>query len=70
MGVAGEIGQDRLGSGERALGEDDPLAATQRGQACDEGGAVGQARKVAEEAEAAFQVGVGELVQEQPPEQA
>ena len=43
VGVAGEVGQDRLGAGEGALGVDHPLGAAQRGQVSGEGGTVGEA---------------------------
>ena len=67
VGVAGQIGQDGLGSGEGPLGVDHPLGAAQRGQAGGEGCAVGQAGEVAEEGQASLGVGGGELLQQHSP---
>jgi hypothetical protein len=52
VGVAGEIGEHGLRSGERPLGVDDPFRAAQRRKRGVEGGLIGERREVAEEGEA------------------
>ena len=69
VGVAGEIGEHRLGPGEGPLGVDDPLDLAQRRQIRGEGMALGERRVIAEEVEAAGIVRGRELLQEQPAEQ-
>ena len=49
MGVARQIGEHRLGSGEGALGVDHPLALSQRHEPIGEGIGVGQIDVLAEE---------------------
>jgi hypothetical protein len=51
--VASEIGEDGLRSGERPLGVDEPIRATQRRERGVEGALLGKGREVAEEGEAA-----------------
>ena len=53
MGVAREIGEDDLRSGERRLGVDEPIRAAQRRERGVEGALLGKGREVAEEGEAA-----------------
>ena len=65
MGVAGEIGEDGLWPGERPLGVDDPLGATQRRERGVEGGLVGERGEVAEEGEAAGGMQGCEAVEEE-----
>ena len=52
MGVARQVGEDGLRSGERSLGVDDPLGAAQRREGGVEGALVGERGEVAEEGEA------------------
>ena len=69
VGVARQVGEHRLGSGEGPLGVDDPL-----GGAAAPGGPrrrpVGERRQIAEEGEPAGAMGRGQPVEEQPAEQA
>ena len=51
MGIAAEIGQNLLGSCERALGEDDPLDSTQPIETVGECGGFGQGHECAGEAQ-------------------
>ena len=50
MGVAAEIGQHLLRPAERRLGIDDPFKAARLGKQAGEGGWLGQAGEIAEEA--------------------
>ena len=69
MGIAGEIGQHGLGSGEGALGVDDPLAVAQGFEPVTEGLRLGKRVVFTEELQFAGTVGVHELSKEQAPEQ-
>jgi len=68
VGVAGEIGEDGGRAAEGRLGEDDPLDPAQRSQVGLEGRGDGERGEVSEEAEPG--VGGGELVEEEPAEEA
>ena len=70
VGVAGEIGEHRLRSGEGRLGVDEPVLPAERREMRGEGLSVTQAVEFAEERQPARCVGVGEPGQEEPPEQA
>ena len=70
MGVAGEIGEHRLGPGEGRLGIDEPVLLPQRREMGGEGPPIAQAVEIAEERQPARRVGVGEAGQEEPAEQA
>ena len=70
VGVAREIGEHGLRSGEGPLGEDHPLGAAQRRERGVEGALVGERREVAEEGEAAGCVQRREAVEEEAAEQA
>ena len=70
MGVAGQIGEHRLGSREGPLGVDHPLRAAQRSEMGREGGRVGERRQIAVKGEPPGAMRSGEPVQEQPAEQA
>ena len=69
MGVAGEIGEYGLGSGEGALGVDDPFELAQGGEIRREGLGVDKSGVSAEEAQAGGVVGRNQLLQEQAAEQ-
>jgi hypothetical protein len=69
MGVAGEIGEDGLRSGERPLGVDHPLAAAQRRKEGVERAVLGEWGEGAEEGEAASLVQGCEAVEEEPAEE-
>ena len=69
VGVARQIGKDRFGPCERALGVDHPFDLAQWREMGGEGVAVGEAGKVVEEAEMPGFVGGAKLLQEQPAEQ-
>ena len=69
MGVARQIGEHLLGSSERALGVDHPLALTQRHEPVGEGIGVGQIDVLAEELELTVPMGVLQLFEEAAPEQ-
>ena len=49
MGVAGEIGENGLRSGEGSLGVDEPIGAAQRRELGVEGVLVGKGREIAED---------------------
>ena len=66
--VAGEIGQDALGSAERRLGVDDEGAQAQRAHALGKGARVGERDEFAEEAELAAAKGCRQPAQEEPAE--
>ena len=70
MGVAGEIGEHRLGAGKGRLGIDEPVLPPQRREMGGEGLSALQALDLTEEYQPACRVGVGEPGQEEPPEQA
>ena len=70
VGVAGEIGEHRLGPGEGRLGVDEPVLPPERREMRGEGLSATQAFELAEERQPARRVGVGETGQEEPPEQA
>ena len=70
VGVAGEIGEHGLGSGEGSLGEDDPFAVAQRRERGGEGAAVGERRQIAEESQSAGLMEVREPFEEEAAEQA
>ncbi len=70
VGVAGEIGEHGLRPGEGSLGEDDPLAATQRRERGVEGALVGKGREVAEEDEPAGLLQRSEAFEKEAAEQA
>ena len=69
VGVEGQIGEDRLGAGEGALGVDHPLGFAQGGQKGRELGVIDQSDMLAEELEGAVVVRGGELLQEHASEQ-
>lgn len=68
-GVAREIGEHGLGSGERGLGIDDPFGLAQGCQVVCEGTTLDQPGMIAEEQEAAGLVGGRELLQDHASEQ-
>ena len=70
MGVAGEIGEDGLRSGEGSLGEDHPCGAAQRRERGLEGALVGERGEVAEECEPTGLVQPCEPFEEETAEQA
>src|SRR5580693_1192345 len=70
MGVAREVGEDALRSGERPLGVDEPIRAAQRRERGVEGALLGKGREVAEEGEAAGCMQGCEAVEEEATEQA
>src|SRR5262249_57418301 len=61
VGVARQVGEHRLGAGERSLGIDEPARPLERRQEGSEGLLVGKMRLLAEERELAGLVGCGEL---------
>ena len=67
--IAGQIGQHRLGPGERALGIDDPLALAKRCEPVGEDPCVGKRSVFAKELQPARAMHVRELFEEAPPEQ-
>jgi len=70
MGVAGEIGERRLRSGEGRLGINEPVLPPQRREMPGEGRGTTEARDLAEEPQPTCRLDVGERSQEEPPEQA
>ena len=58
MGIAGEIGEHRLGPGEGALGVDEPVLLSQRREMGGEGLRGAQAGEIAEEDQPARAMGV------------
>ncbi len=70
VGVAGEIGEHGLRSGEGPLGVDDPLGAAQRRERGVEGAFVGERGEIAEEGQAAGLVERGEAFEKEAAEQA
>ena len=62
MGIAGQVGEHRRGSGERALGIHDPFARTQRREPLGERLRVGERRVLAEELQSASAVCLFECV--------
>ena len=69
MGVAGEIGEDGLRSGEGSLGEDHPCGAAQRRERGVEGALVGEGREIAAEGEPAGLVERRQTIEKQAAEQ-
>ena len=69
MGVAGQIGEHRLGPGEGALGIDHPVDLAQRLQERGERHGLFQRLMLTEELQLAGPVGGSELLAELPPEQ-
>ena len=70
MGVAGEIGEDGLRSGEGSLGDDHPCGAAQRREHGFEGALVGERGEMAEEGEPARLMQRREAFEEEAAEQA
>src|SRR6202035_4365467 len=70
VGVAGQVGEHRVGSAKRALGIDHPFGLSQCGEVGLEGGRLGQGGVVGEELQAAGLVRGGQPLQEQTAEQA
>ncbi len=70
MGVAGKVGQDGLGTGERTLGIHHPLAPAQRHQPPAERAGIDQGRVLAEEVQLAGAIALLEFLDEAPTEQA
>ena len=70
MGVARQIGENLLGSCERALGVDHPLALTQRYEPVGEGLGVGQIDVIAEELQLPVTMQVLQFFEEATSEQA
>src|SRR5216683_3544949 len=76
VGVAGEIGEHRLGPGalrqalRRRLGVEEPFLPPERGKMCGKGLPATQAIELAEERQRTRRVGIGEPGQEEPSEQA
>jgi hypothetical protein len=69
VGVARQVGEHRLRSGERGLGIDDPALLANRRQVTEERAPFGEMRQVAEEGELAGMMERDKPGQEQPPEQ-
>jgi hypothetical protein len=69
VGVAGEIGQHRLGPGEGRLAVDEPPPAPPRAQMPHEGTPLGETGIGAVEGEPARRMGCGQLLQHKPAEQ-
>ena len=69
MGVAAEVSEDLLWAAERPLGVDDPADASRGAHRSDEGGRIGQRRKVAEEAEGSSVEGALQSFEEQAAEE-
>ncbi len=69
MGIARQVRQHGLGSGKGRLGIDEPVLPSERCQESGKGATVAEAGMVAEERQPAGGVGLGELCQEEPPEQ-
>jgi hypothetical protein len=61
MGVAGQIGENLLGSCEGSLGVDDPLALSNRHEPVGKGLGIGQIEVIAEELQVAFSHSLGQL---------
>ena len=70
VGIAGEVAQDLLGSCEGSFAVNHPLAVAQRRQISREGSRICQRSVPAEELELPGAVSGGELLQDQPAEQA
>ena len=70
MGVARQIGEDGLRSGEGSLGIDDPLATAQRREGGGEGALVCERGEIAEEVQSTGVLQRGEAFEEEPAEQA
>ena len=70
MGVARQIGEDGLRSGERPLGVDDPLGAAEGRERGVEGALLGERGEFAEEDEASGRMQGCEADEEEPAEQA
>ncbi len=70
MGLAGEIGENGLGSGEVSLGVDDPLGPARSGEDGVEGALVGEQSEIAEEPEAASLVQGGDAFEKQATKEA
>ena len=70
VGIAGEICEDLVWPGKRALGIDDPVAPTLALQEARERGRVSQRDEIAVEAQLAGGVEAGEPLSHQPAEQA
>jgi len=66
VGIAGEIAQHLLGSGERVLAVDYPFAFAQRRQESLERSCVGECRVVAEKLQTTLRVGLDQHGQEPP----
>ena len=69
VGIAGEIGQHRLWSGEGRLAVDEPPPAPQRAEVPHEGAPLGEAGLAAVEGELACRMGRGQLLQHKPAKQ-
>jgi hypothetical protein len=69
VGVAGQVSQHRLRPGEGRLGIDEPVLFAQRCQESSKGAGIAQAVVIAEELQVPGSMGLGELRQEEPPEQ-
>jgi hypothetical protein len=70
MGVAAEIGERLARAAERRLGVDHPIDAAQFGDTRVESGVVGEARERTGEAQPAGVIGVLQVAQKEPAEQA
>ena len=70
MGVAREIGEDGLGSGEGPLGVDEPIGAAQRRERGVEGALVGERSEIAEEGQAASLMQGRETFEEEAAEES
>src|ERR1700757_244581 len=70
VGVAGEIGENRLRPGEGRLGVDEPSLPLERREVCIEGLTAPQAFNITKERQPARRMGVGQRGQEEPPEEA
>src|SRR5271169_2955834 len=71
VGVPGEIGEHRFGpGGGRWLDVEEPFLPAERGKMCGKGLPVTQGFELAEERQPARRVGISEVGQEEPPEQA
>jgi len=69
VGIAGQVGEDGLRPGERALAVDEPLRLPQRCEKGGKGAVIGERRVAGEEDEPALRVRGGEPLQHQPAEQ-
>jgi hypothetical protein len=70
VGIACEIGEHRLGAGERRLAVHEPVLSQQRREMGGEGPPIAQTVEITEEGQPARRVGVGEASQEEPAKQA